>query len=690
MPNSKTKMFNWEKMAQLSDSEIEQKIHDILKEMSLREKAELMAGDKSLLSAIGMLIHYNKEPIPAGVNERLGIPGILFTDGPRGVVLNHSTCFPVSIARGASWDTDLEERIGNIIGIEAKAQGANFFGGICINLLRHPAWGRAQETYGEDPYLLGAFGSALVRGTQNHVMACAKHYACNSMENARFKVDVNVSERTLREIYLPHFKKCVDEGVASIMNAYNKVNGYYCGHNSHLLRDILKDDWGFKGFVITDFLLGIRDGKKAIKAGVDIEMPYHWRMKAKKIVKWVEKGEISEDLIDGSVLRILRQLIKFSSKHDSDLYDPDKVASQEHIDVALEAARKSIVLLKNDNNLLPINKETVNKIAIIGKLANKENIGDLGSSLVYPPYVVTPLQGLKSIANKDTEIVYYEGKSIKEAQNIAQDADYVILVVGFTEKEEGEYVFTKGGDRESLGLTHKDEVLILKIAEITDNFVVIMEGGSAIITETWREKVPAILMAWYPGMEGGTALAEIMFGMVNPSGKLPVVFPKSQDQLPYFNMDAESIKYGYYHGYRLLDKEKSSPAFPFGFGLSYTSYSYRNLTLSKQTIHEGESLQISIEISNEGDYDGEEIIQLYVGYENSQVKRPIKELKGFRRVAIPAGDSKTVKIDIDSNELAYYDDQENKWIIEKIEYIVYVGPSSSDNAKLLSKKFQIQ
>ncbi|MFW9824847.1 MAG: glycoside hydrolase family 3 protein, partial [Candidatus Thorarchaeota archaeon] len=254
MSKDPKRWINWDELKVLSNYQIDEKVKEILSILTLEEKMHQMAGDETPeVGGPKMQKRYNAEAIPAGVDQNLGIPGILFSDGPRGVVIGNSTCFPVSMARGASWDLALEEKIGNAIGIEAKAHGANYFGGVCINLLRHPAWGRAQETYGEDPYHLGEFGVALLKGVQNHIMACAKHYACNSIENTRFELDVIVDERTLREVYLPHFKKCVDAGVASIMSAYNKINGKYCGHNPHLLREILKQDWNFKGFVITDF-----------------------------------------------------------------------------------------------------------------------------------------------------------------------------------------------------------------------------------------------------------------------------------------------------------------------------------------------------------------------------------------------------------------------------------------------------
>jgi beta-glucosidase len=324
------------------------------------------------------------------------------------------------MVRGASWDLDLEEKIGEVIGIEAKAQGANYFGGVCINLLRHPAWGRAQETYGEDTYHLGAFGVALLTGVQKHIMACAKHYTCNSIETTRFELDVSIDGRTLREVYLPHFKRCVDAGVASIMSAYNKVDGKYCGHNPHLLREILKEDWNFKGFVLTDFLLGIRNGAVAINAGVDVEMPFQFRMAPNKMIDYLNEGRFTEDLIDEAVLRVLRQKLKFAHKVDLKLYSKEKVACKAHTELALEAARKSIVLLKNANSILPINKNEPKRIAVFGNLANTPNIGDYGSSRVYPPYVVTPLDGIKKYDNNNN-IIFNEGKDLEAAKKIAKE-----------------------------------------------------------------------------------------------------------------------------------------------------------------------------------------------------------------------------------------------------------------------------
>ncbi|MBM4445532.1 MAG: glycoside hydrolase family 3 protein, partial [Chloroflexi bacterium] len=301
--------------AVLSQEQIEEKARHLLARMTLKEKVRQMSGDTpAMLGIVWLLTGYGRRPIPAGENRRLSVPAIRFSDGPRGVVVYHSTCFPVSMARGASWDTDLEERIGEAMGIEARSQGANLLGNVCINLLRHPAWGRAQETYGEDPYHLGEMGAASVRGVQRHVMACVKHFAANSIENSRFKVDVRMDERTLREVYLPHFKRCVDEGAAVVMSAYNKVNGRHCGHHHHLLRDILKGEWGFQGLVVSDFMWGIHSAEAAA-AGLDLEMPFTVHF-GRKLLRLVRQGRVPETVIDEAVLRILRQKVRFGQRGD--------------------------------------------------------------------------------------------------------------------------------------------------------------------------------------------------------------------------------------------------------------------------------------------------------------------------------------------------------------------------------------
>jgi len=691
----------WGKLAveePLSQDAIEKKAHDLLSQMTLKEKINQMAGDLSrILDGIPMLWAYNYRPMTAGENKRLGIPGIRFTDGPRGVVMNHATCFPVSMARGATWDIDLEERIGDAIGVEARSLGANFFGGVCINLLRHPAWGRAQETYGEDPYLLGEMGAALTRGVQRHVMACAKHYALNSIENSRFKVNVKVDERTLREVYLPHFKRCVDEGVASVMSAYNRVNGDWCGQHEYLLRTVLKEEWGFEGFVMSDFVYGVHDTKSSAMNGLDVEMPFA-QYYGSKLRRLVEKGVVPGIVVDDAVMRILRQQIRFAQVGDFRRYGPDSVACEAHLSLAREAAQKSMVLLKNDipvgdeDPLLPLKIPGNGRLALIGRLADQPNTGDKGSSRVRASHVVTPLDGLSAAAHNFV-ITYDSARSIDHAVETARQAEAVVVVVGYTYEDEGEY-FTKpfspvvGGDRQMLTLRPHDEELIQALAQVNPRIVVVMMGGSAIITESWRKQVPALLMAWYPGTQGGHALADILFGKVNPGGKLPCTFPRSEEQLPFFESDVDEIIYGYYHGYRLLEKSGKTPAFPFGFGLSYTSFNYSNLRLESTEVPVDGMLKVSVDIANTGDVPGEEIVQLYVGSQEMPVDSPLKVLKAFQRLALQPGETRTVEMNVPSRNLAYYDVQQQTWIVAPAVYDLFVGASSAAS-DLLSSRFYI-
>ena len=678
----------------LTPGEIEEKAGALLAQMTLREKVGQMVGDTPFFpGGIKMIRVYNAEPIPAGENLRLGIPGIRFSDGPRGVTMYHSTCFPVSMARGASWDVELEERIGDAIGVEARTQGANYFGGVCINLLRHPAWGRAQETYGEDPYHLGELGAALVRGVQRHIMACVKHYACNSIERARFKVNVKADERTLHEVYLPHFRRCVEAGAASVMSAYNKVNGDYCSHSRHLLTGILREEWGFDGFVLSDFVFAVRDGKAAALAGLDIEMPFP-RQYGRRLEKLVRKGEVPEAVINAAVLRILRQKIRFSRIGEPERYRKDAVAGPAHRALACAAAEQSAVLLKNDpvagRPLLPLGPE-VRKIALLGKLANTPNLGDEGSSRVRPPEVITPLAGLRRRA-PHVALVYADGRDTAQAVAAARAADLVIVVAGYTHADEGEFITgvpliirEKGGDRFTLTLSPADEALILAAAAANPRTVIVLEGGSAIITEAWRERVPAILMLWYPGMEGGHALANLLFGDANPSGKLPCVFPKSADQLPFFAPNADEITYDLYHGYRLMDREGQEPAFAFGYGLSYTTFELKELRVENEVISEEGTLQISVRLRNTGSRAGAEVVQLYTGCEHSAYDRPVKELKDFRKILLQPGEAQRVAFALPARALAVWD---GGWQVERVSYRLWVG-SSSRSEDLLEASFRV-
>jgi len=741
MAKAKLKPNEWGSLTvdhPMTTTEIENEAQQILEKMTLDEKIGQMGGDLPYFpTIIQMYVSYNTRPYPAGINKRLDLPAIRFSDGPRGIVMKGATTFPVASARGATWDIALEERIGEVMGIEGRALGANLVAAVCINLLRHPAWGRAQETYGEDPYHLGEMGAALVRGLQRHVMACVKHFACNSIEDTRMKVDVKIGERTLRECYLPHFKRCVDEGAASIMTAYNRVNGEYCSENFHLVREILKDEWDFQGFVMSDFVMGLHDAKKGALAGLDLEMPITQKY-GNSLKKLVEQGQVPAELIDEAVLRILRQKIRFAQVGQTGRYSPEVLADPEHRALARRAAVESIVLLKNelpinqrafpeqkrdlaslfsfsrsshvdlkynlrvsdaqrfgayaDRNLaepvLPLSPYKIKRLAVIGKLATQVNLGDKGSSMTRSTEVVNPLLGLVAAAEGLFEVIYNEALSSLEASDLARRSDAALVFVGFTDKDEGENMFTRGGDRQRLTLQDSDIALILTVASTNPRTVVVIMGSGVVIMDKWLDYIPAVLLVWYPGMEGGHAIADIIFGKANPSGKLPVVFPESESQLPPFDNHSSLVEYGYYHGYRLLERKGHEPAFPFGFGLSYTTYTYNNLQVQESDLPVDGTLHASVQVANTGLRPGDEVIQLYIGCPGQSVERPLKELKGFKRVHIEPGEIETVNFEIPIRNLAYYDEVARRWVIESGVYALYVGGSSADK-DLLIQKFRV-
>ncbi len=695
-----------------SGQDLDAQARQILGQLTLDEKIGMLSGSMPFWPGMvdiwggGYGLHtWNAAEVP-----RLGLAGIRFCDGPRGIILSGATTFPVSMARGATWDTGLEERIGEAIGRELRALGGNLFGGVCINLLRHPAWGRAQETYGEDPVHLGELGAAVVRGVQRHAMACAKHFAFNSMENARFKVNVTAGPRALREIYTRHFGRVVEEGVAAVMSAYNSANGEWCGQNRALLTDLLKDEWGFQGFVLTDFAFGLRDAKKGILAGQDLEMPFRLHFD-RDLPGLVERGEVPVARIDDAVRRIVRQQLRFR-----DLPAPDKsvLGCAQHRALAREAAAKSIVLLKNDG-VLPL--RGTRKLAVVGRLADTPNTGDAGSSNTRPAYVVTPLAGLREALGPEVEVTYDDGSDPQRAAETARGADAVLVVAGFTHEDEGEFIdtdltplfpvlnppplppelagafahvqtataFSRGGDRKSLTLRAQDEELIRACAAANPRCIVAIMAGSAVIVENWKDAVPAILMLWYPGMEGGRALADVVLGKVNPSGKMPFATPRSAADLPYFDPEAEEIEYDLWHGYRKFERDGVAPAFPFGFGLSYTTFEYRGLRLDRTDLAPAGTLGISVDVANTGARDGDEVVQIYVRPLGSRVERAAKELKAFGRIAVPAGQVRTCTMQLPAQSLAYYDTETSRMTVEPIQYELLAAKHSLDPAPLVAR-----
>ncbi len=661
-------------------------------DLSLEEKIGLMSGNAryedvraSIQGNVGK--HYNETPYEAGGLSQCGIPPLCFADGPRGIVCGRglATCFPAPVMRGASFDTELEEEIGKAVAEEASFFGANLFGGVCINLLYHPGWGRSQETYGEDSFHLGEMGAAMVRGVQKRgVIACVKHFAANSMENAKFKVNIDFSERTEREVLLPHFRKCIDAGALAVMSAYNRVKGSVCAENRHLLKDILKGEWGFQGIVISDFNWGIRDTVRAANAGLDIEMPAP-RFFGKQLLEAVRRGDVEEAVIDEAAERIIRTAKAFPPATAGKKKSTKIFAA--HRKLALRSAREGIVLLKNRENCLPLKRKEGSRILLLGRLADENNLGDRGSGRVYPPYVTTVFEGVSAHA-QPASVRLYTGSNMHHAKLLASKSDAVVITVGCDASDEGECLnkehgdaaqISAGGDRTgSLSLHEEDIALIREIAGVNKRVVVVLIGGGMIMTSPWEVNCAAILHAFYPGMEGGNALGEILFGKCSPSGKLPFCIPEKEEDLPEVDWDGEYQYYSYYHGYAHLDHTGKKPAYPYGFGLSYTSFALSG----KKLITEKEGITAEVTVTNTGKCRGAEVVQVYVGAPYSTIERAKKRLKGFRRVELEPGRSEVVSILIPLRDLEYYDEGRGGFRLESTVYRFYIGTSSSEEEYL--------
>ncbi len=681
----------------------------LVAQMTLDERLGCLDGDTPFWPGLFDMTAggYYRHAWPAAHVERLGIPGIDFADGPRGCVIGDATAFPVSMARGATFDADLEERVGAAIGAELRASGATYTGAVCMNLLRHPAWGRAQETYGEDPHHVGVMASALTRGLQRHVMACMKHFALNSMENARFTVDVTVDERALHEVYLPHFERVAAEGVASVMSAYNSVNGEWCGQNQHLLTDILRDEWGWDGFVTSDFIFGLRDAAKSVIAGLDIEMPFR-QQRTLALAEAIETGALAESDVDRSVERIVATLLRFAAVFEQQP-SPDVIGCDDHRALARGVAGASTVLLRNERAMLPLDASSVDRIAVLGRLAAVRNLGDGGSSDVRSSRVVTPLEGLRLRFGSDH--VVHAGDDVA----IAADADAVVVVVGYTKADEGECIeaagadalgrtifppmdhpslgrdadwsahrdpirppvasaegtpdlMSPGGDRRSLRLSDTDEALIAGAAEVNENVIVVVMGGSAVLMP-WASSVRAVLMIWYPGVEGGSALADVLAGDVEPTGRLPFTVPTDPAHLPDFDRDATEITYGLFHGQWKLDHDGHAAHFPFGWGLGWGAVEVVAAVMSDPST-------LVVSLRNPAERPLSAVVFVHAGVQNSEWERPPRRLVCFARQTVEPGATVQVEIEVDWSMLDVRVDGD--WITEPGEYVLDVGRYAGD------------
>ncbi len=679
---------------------MEEAARGVVGAMTREERLWCLDGDAPTWAGLAFLGRddgYHRMPFAAAEVERVGLPGVHFADGPRGCVVGNATCFPVSMARGATWDPELEERVGEAIGRELRAAGADLTGAVCVNVLRHPAWGRAQETYGEDPHHVGELGAALTRGLQRHVMACVKHFACNSMENARFSVDVTVDEVALHEVYLPHFRRVVDEGVAAVMTAYNAVNGEWCGESRALIRDVLRGEWAFGGFVISDWILGLRDAATSVRAGLDIEMPYRM-VRARDLPSALERGEVEWADVDAAATRLVATLLRFDAVLARPAPPREVLGAPEHRALAREVAARSAVLLRNErvgsSPVLPLDIDT--SVAVVGRLADRVNIGDGGSSDVWDLECRTVLDGLR-LAMADVR--HDDGTDPGRAARLAAAADAAVVVVGYTFLDEGEYIgatppslgslfpaadddevvaryrerivdlpptvkparlgerpagFSVGGDRSSLRLPDADVELIRAVAAANPRTVVVVQAGSAVVVDEWVEDVPALVQAWYAGCEAGTGLADVLVGAVGPSGRLPFSVPRHEHDLPPFERDATTFRYDRWHGWWHLARDGRPPRFPFGFGLSYTELALRGVEVTVQ----GGALSVRASVANTGRREGADVVQVYVDLPDPEAP---PRLVGFQRVEVQAGAEAVVHVRVPLERLATRDPVQHTW-----------------------------
>lgn len=652
-------------------------VRSILSQLTLEEKAALCTG---------------ATPWTTVAIERLGIPSIRVADGPHGVrrvadaeaLMSDSlpaTCYPTASALASTWDTGLIRALGKALGEECIVLGVDILLGPGNNMKRTPVCGRNFEYYSEDPFLGGELAAAFIEGVQSKgVGTSLKHYAANNQEHKRFVIDAQVDERTLREIYLAGFERAVKAAQPwTVMCAYNRLNGTYCSQHRWLLNDVLRDEWGYTGVVVSDWG-AVHDRVEALAAGLELEMPGPRQDRVQAVIEAVRGGELDESVLDAAVERLLTAAFRAVETPKG----VGEIDVDAHHALARRIAGEAIVLLKNEEGLLPL--PALRRIAVIGAAARAPYFQGGGSSHINPTRVDIPLQELRALAGS-AEIRYAEGYAmeqgfdqalIDEAVAVAREADVALLYVALPAFKESE-----GYDRPDLRLTEQQVALIQSVAAAQSQTVVILNNGSAVTMEPWIEDVPVVVEAWMMGQAGGGAIADVLFGVVNPSGKLAETFPRRLEDTPaVLNYPGENgaVRYGegMYIGYRYYDVKDLDVLYPFGYGVSYTSYAYSNLRVSAQAFRDVDGLTVSVDVTNTGEVAGKEIVQLYVHDETARLSRPDKELKGFAKVALQPGETQTVTIELDARAFAYYDPAYHQWVTESGSFEILVGRSAAD------------
>ena len=708
--------------SQVTDKEkvqMEKRIEKLIKKMTLEEKVGLLHG--------------NSKFYVAGV-ERLGIPEWSLSDGPHGVraeINRHdwayagwtndsASYFPTGTAFAAAWNPELAYRRGEVLGEEARWRKKDVLLGPGVNIIRSPLCGRNFEYMSEDPYMNSVLAVAYIKGLQSRDVACSvKHFAVNNQETNRTTVDVECSERALREIYLPAFKAAVQEGGAlTVMAAYNKFRGEFCAENNYLVRKILWNEWGFDGVYVTDWGAA-HSTIPSMEAGLDLEMgtlidKYEDWYYANPLIEAVKSGKIPMSLVDEKVGDVLRVMIKTNVLDPKKRFGPGSMNTKEHQQATYDAAAEAIVLLKNQNNLLPLDFSSIKSLAVIGDNATRKHSNGGLSSEIKAVYEVTPLEALRAKWGDKVDIRFAQGYEklstfvegsnngqssgtfssktqesdalLKEAVEVARTSDVALLVCGLNHDYD-----TESFDRLNMDIPYGQVELIQEVVKANPRTIVLMIAGSPLNMAAVDICSPAIVWAWFNGMEGGNALVDVLSGKVNPSGKMPFTTPVSLDQSPAHalgNFPGRDLKVNYEEdilvGYRWFDTKGLPVVYPFGYGLSYTTFNYSNLNTDKKTYDQADTIQATFTLTNTGDREGAEVAQLYVSDPVCSVMRPVKELKGFKKVFLKPGESRRITLDIPVSSLAFYSEAQSQFVVEPGEFILQLGASTSDIKQKIS------
>lgn len=708
--------------SQVTDKEkvqMEKRIEKLIKKMTLEEKVGLLHG--------------NSKFYVAGV-ERLGIPEWSLSDGPHGVraeINRHdwayagwtndsASYFPTGTAFAAAWNPELAYRRGEVLGEEARWRKKDVLLGPGVNIIRSPLCGRNFEYMSEDPYMNSVLAVAYIKGLQSRDVACSvKHFAVNNQETNRTTVDVECSERALREIYLPAFKAAVQEGGAlTVMAAYNKFRGEFCAENNYLVRKILRNEWGFDGVYVTDWGAA-HSTVPSMEAGLDLEMgtlidKYEDWYYANPLIEAVKSGKIPMSLVDEKVGDVLRVMIKTNVLDPKKRFGPGSMNTKEHQQATYDAAAEAIVLLKNQNNLLPLDFSSIKSLAVIGDNATRKHSNGGLSSEIKAVYEVTPLEALRAKWGDKVDIRFAQGYEklstfvegsnngqssgtfssktqesdalLKEAVEVARTSDVALLVCGLNHDYD-----TESFDRLNMDIPYGQVELIQEVVKANPRTIVVMIAGSPLNMAAVDICSPVIVWAWFNGMEGGNALVDVLSGKVNPSGKMPFTTPVSLDQSPAHalgNFPGRDLKVNYEEdilvGYRWFDTKGLPVVYPFGYGLSYTTFNYSNLNTDKKTYDQADTIQATFTLTNTGDREGAEVAQLYVSDPVCSVMRPVKELKGFKKVFLKPGESRRITLDIPVSSLAFYSEAQSQFVVEPGEFILQLGASASDIKQKIS------